>query len=284
MFNGSFLKACCVKKLLLPFYLIPCLVAGQSIRYSPGALYTGLGAYSHQFTQSFSFPANQASLGGLSRASAGVYAEQQYGLKELSQYMATAAIPVNRGGIGIALQYSGFSDFNESQIGLAYGKNLGKVSLGIQCNYNMMHLAGYGNDAAVGVEVGSQWQITSSLVTGIHVINPVGGRFRNQPNEKLAAVYQFGAGYEVSKQLFVSAEITKEEDRPVNVQAGLQYIIIEDRLFVRTGITTATTSPYVGMGWQWKNCRADVSVRYHPQLGLTPGLLLIFYGKQKTEP
>ena len=50
-----------MRKLLLPFYLIHCLAHGQSIRYSPGSLYTGLGAYSHQFTQSFSFLANQAS-------------------------------------------------------------------------------------------------------------------------------------------------------------------------------------------------------------------------------
>jgi hypothetical protein len=273
-----------VRKLLLPFYLIHCLAYGQSIHYSPGTFYTGLGAYSHQFTQSFSFLSNQAALGSLTQTSAGLYAEQKYGLKALRLYMATAAMPVNRGGIGIAMQYSGFGDFNESQVGIAYGKNLGRVSLGVQCNYNMMHIAGYGNDAAVGFEVGSQWAISSTLVTGIHIINPVGGHFRNHSSEKLAAVYQFGAGYEVSKQLFMSAELTKEEDQPVNVQAGLQYIAVPGRLFIRTGITTATTSPYIGMGWQWKNCRADASIRYHPQLGLSPGLLLLFYGKQKPEP
>lgn len=265
-------------------YLIPCLAIGQSIRYSPGTLYTGLGAYSHHFSQSFSFLANQAVLGDLSRTSAGVYTEQKYGLKELSMFMASAAIPVNRGGVGIAMQYAGFAGFNESQVSIAYGKNLGKVSLGIQCNYNMMHMEGYGNDAAVGFEIGSQWQLSQTLVTGIHIVNPVGAHFRNHSSEKLAAVYQFGAGYEVSKQLFLSAEITKEEDRPVNVQAGLQYILVPDRFFVRLGLTTATSSPYLGMGYQWKNCRADVHVRYHPQLGLTPGLLLLFYGKQKAEP
>jgi hypothetical protein len=247
-------------------------------------LYTGLGAYSHQLTQSFSFLANQAALGTVSRTSAGVYAEQEYGLKALSRFMATAAMPVNRGGAGIAMQYAGFGDFNESQVGLAYGKDLGRVSLGIQCNYNMMHIAGYGNDAAIGFEVGSQWQINPALVTGFHLVNPVGGKFRHHSEEKLAAVYQFGAGYEVSKQLFLSAEITKEENRPVNVQAGLQYVLVTDRLFVRTGIATATTSPYAGVGWQWKNCRADVCMRYHPQLGLSPGLLLLFYGKQKSAP
>jgi hypothetical protein len=273
-----------VKKLLLPLYLIPCLAHGQSIHYSPGTSYTGLGAYSHQFTQSFSFLCNQAVLGGLSRTSAGLYSEQKYGLKELSLYMGSVAIPVNRGGIGVALQYAGNTGFNESQVGVAYGKNLGKVSVGVQCNYNMMRVAGYGNDGAVGFEVASQWQISKVLVTGIHIVNPVGGRFRNEPSEKLASVYQFGAGYEVSTQLFLSAELIKEEDRPLNVHTGVQYIAVPDRLFIRTGITTATTSPYAGVGWQWKNCRVDVSVRYHPQLGLSPGVLLLFYGKRRTDP
>ena len=111
MFNGCFLKACCVKKLLLPLYLIPCLAISQSIRYSPGTFYTGVGAYSHHFSQSFSFLANQAVLGGVSRTSAGVYTEQKYGLKELSMFMASAAIPVKGGGVGIAMQYAGFSRF-----------------------------------------------------------------------------------------------------------------------------------------------------------------------------
>ncbi len=39
-------------------------------------------------------------------------------------YMGTVAIPVNRGGIGIAMQYAGYNDFNESQVGIAYGRNL----------------------------------------------------------------------------------------------------------------------------------------------------------------
>ena len=199
--------------------------------------------------------------------------------------MATAAVPVHNGGIGMAMQYSGFSDFNESQLSLAYGKNLGHVSLGIQCNYNMVHITGYGNDAAIGIEAGSQWQITQGVTTGIHIVNPPigGGKFRNNAGEKLASLYQLGAGYEVSPQLFMSAELSKEEDKPVNVQAGLQYDAVPDKLFVRMGLATATTSPYAGMGWQWKNCRADITMRYHPLLGISPGLVLVFYGKQNTE-
>jgi hypothetical protein len=272
-----------LKKLLLPFF-IPCMGYGQSISYSPGSLYTGLGAYSHHFTQSFSFLSNQGALGNLPKTSAGLYSEQKYGLKELALYMATAAVPVNKGGIGIAMQYSGFSDFNESRLSLAYGKNLGHVSLGIQCNYNMVHIAGYGNDAAIGIEAGSLWQITQRVITGIHIVNPpMGeGKFRNNAGEKLASLYQLGVGYEVSPQLLMSAELSKEEDKPVNVQTGLQYNAVPNKLFVQLGLATATTSPYAGMGWQWKNCRADITMRYHPQLGITPALLLVFYGKQNT--
>ncbi len=127
---------------------------------------------------------------------------------------------------------------------------------GVQFNYNMMHVAGYGNDGAVGFEVASQWRVNSALVTGIHIVNPAGGRFRNHAEEKLAAVYQFGAGYEVSKQLFLSAELTKEEDRPVNVQAGLQYMAVPDKLFLRTGITD---------GYHLTVCRTGLAMEKLPR-------------------
>ena len=191
-----------LKKLLLLFYLNHCLAYAQSIRYTPGTLYTGVGAYSRAFTQSFSFLSYQAALGNINRTSAGIYAKQQYGLKQLATYMATAALPVYRGGIGISAQYAGFNDFNESAVSLAYGKSLGSVSVGVQCNYYMLHLAGYGNDAAIGVEVGSQWQITKQLYTGVHLVNPVGGRYKNASAEKLAPVYEWGWATKLPRNYF----------------------------------------------------------------------------------
>ncbi|HUS00108.1 MAG TPA: hypothetical protein VMY77_00190, partial [Chitinophagaceae bacterium] len=69
-------------------------------------------------------------------------------------------------------------------------------------------------------------------------------------------------------------EIIKEEDQPVNVDVGIQYNFMK-QFFVRAGTSTETTNSYVGAGISWKSFLLDITGGYHPQLGFTPGLLLI---------
>lgn len=265
-----------MRTLLIPFCLIHCQALCQAVQYAPGMAYTGLGAYNHSFTQVFSFQHNQAALAGCRQAGVGIYTERPFGIKELATHWASAALPLKGGGVGLALQYAGYSAFNNSRAALAYGKNLGKLGLGIQFNYSRMNRAGYGSDAAIGFEIGSIWQLTKKLAAGIRLANPVGGNYKN---EKQAALYAFGLGYEASEQVLLQADIIKEENRPLQVIAGVIYNIVPNRFFTRMGIVTATSEPFFGAGWQWKRCRADACIRYHPQLGITPGMMMIFYGQ-----
>lgn len=253
----------------------------QSLRYPQAARYPGLGAYSYHFMDVFSAAANQAALARLPHASGGIYAERRFMQEKLNSYQVMIGLPAGRSGWGIAAQYFGSGDFNESLAGVAYGLQLGRVDLGVQFDYAMMRAAGYGSDGAVIVEVGTLWHITDQVHAGVHVFNPYGGKFGKQRQEKMAWVYKTGLGYEVSKQVLISAEVIKEEDKDVNVVAGFQYTL-DNRFFVRLGIATATTSPWIGAGWAWKQVRADITGSYHPQLGFTPGLLLLFEtGKER---
>jgi hypothetical protein len=115
--------------------------------------------------------------------------------------------------------------------------------------------------------------LTDKLNMGVHVYNPVGGKF-SKSDEKLTAAYKMGLGYDVSEQFFVSAEVIKEEDYPVNANAGVQYRFMK-QFFARAGISSASSSGYVGVGIGWNKLRLDITGSYHPQLGLSPGLLLI---------
>lgn len=270
----------------LKSWLLPCCAlavwpaAAQSLRYPQAAPYTGLGAYSYHFVDVFSATANQAALARLPQAGGGVYTERRFLLEQLTSYHAIVALPTSLGGWGLAVHYLGSGQYNESQAGIAYGKKLGQVDLGVQFNYTMMRAAGYGSDGAVTVEVGTLWHITDRVHVGLHLFNPSGGKFGKQGQEKMAWVYKAGGGYEISEKLLVSADIIKAEEKAVNVQAGLQYIP-DKRLLIRAGMATATTSPWLGAGWAWKNIRADITASYHPQLGITPGLLLLFNAKKE---
>jgi hypothetical protein len=248
----------------------------QTLRRPVAAPYIGFGAYSLNHTDVFSFTSNQASLAQLKSAAAGVYAERRFMLNELNSYTAAIGLPSHAGEFGLKAAYSGFSEYNETQIGLAYARNLGnKMDIGVQFNYNGIRIGGYGNASGISFELGSVFHITDKLHTGFHINNPVGGKFGKDQQEKLPSVYSVGFGYDASEKFFFSAEMIKEEDQPVNVNAGLQYKFIP-QLMVRAGMSSATSSAWIGLGLSFKSFRLDVATSYHPQLGLSPGLVLLF--------
>lgn len=263
--------------------LFACTSYGQVLRKPVATPYTGLGAYSISHTDVFSFTANQASLAQLKNAAAGVYGERRFFLAELNNYNAAIALPTSSGNFGLKAGYYGFTDYNETQLGLAYARKLGsRADIGIQFNYNGIRIAGYGNASAVSFEAGSVLHLSDELHAGIHVNNPVGGKFGKEQQEKLPAVYTAGLGYEASEKFFVSMEIVKEENQPVTVNAGIQYRFLS-MLLTRAGVSAATSSAWIGIGLLWKTFRVDVVTSYHPQLGLTPGLLLVFNFKKEKE-
>jgi len=261
----------------------PCM--GQAVRQPISAVYAGPGAYSTNQNDVFSFTNNQAALAGLKQGAAGLYGERRFLVAATSLYAAAMAFPTNSGNFGVSLKYMGFKNFNESQIGLAYARSLGKkVDIGMQFNYYGYRVPAYEGASTVNFELGAIVHLSEQLHAGVHVYNPVGGKF-SKTGEKITSAYKFGLGYDASKQFFISAELVKEENFPVNLNAGFQYQF-EKTFFIRGGIATATSLGYAGVGISWSNLRLDVSGSYHPQLGLSPGMLLIvnFAKKEITAP
>ncbi len=255
----------------------------QSIRQPISAVYLGLGAYSVQHADVFSFVNNQASLARVKAVAAGVYGERRFLLSETSVYTAVAAIPSGMGNFGVSLKYMGFKNFNEKQIGLAYARSLGKkVDIGVQFNYYGYNASIYNNANTVNFELGAVLHLSDKLNVGVHVYNPVGGKL-SKTDEKLTSAFKFGLGYDASDRFFVSAEIIKEENFPVNLNTGIQYQFAK-QFFARAGLATATSTSYAGVGLAWNVFRLDISGSYHPQLGVSPGLMLIMkLGKKEID-
>ena len=265
--------------LILLLVFIYSFATAQTVRRPVAAAYTGLGSYSINHVDVFSFTSNQAALAQVKKFTAGMYGEKRFLLEELSLYQAAFALPTASGNFGLKAGYYGFSDYNESQIGLAYARKLGeKLDMGVQFNYNGIKIPSYGNASAINFEIGAILHLSEKLNAGVHVYNPVGGKFGKSGEEKLASVYSFGMGYEASDKFFISAEIEKEENQPVNINAGMQYRFLP-QVLARAGIATASSNAYFGVGFFLKTFRIDVTAAYHPQLGITPGLMFVFSPK-----
>lgn len=256
----------------------------QSLRYSLSMPYISLGAYSTKQTDPFAFTNNQAALASIKQSGAGVFGERRFLLEENSLYGFAAAFKTRNGNFGISGNYGGFKNFNENKIGLAYARSLGtKVDLGVQFNYYSYQIPAYANASAINFEIGAIVHLTDQLNAGIHAYNPVGGKLTKTGDEKLASAYKLGFGYDASDHFYLSTEIIKEEDKDINVVGGIQYNFAQ-RFFARAGFVSETGSGFAGFGIGFKNLRLDVSGSYHPQLGFSPGLLLIMnFGQQKKE-
>lgn len=250
------------------------VVIAQSLRYAIALPYTGLSAYSTLQADPLSFTANQAALATVKQAGIGVYGERRFLLKETSSYALAVVLPAKMGNFGIQLNYSGFKDFSENKLGLAYARWLGeKLSIGIQFNYYAYRIPGYIGNSSVNFEAGVLLHFTEKLNGGFHVYNPVKMKTIKTGTEQPAAAFKMGLGYDASANFFVSSEIVKEEGKPVNVTAGMQYHFAK-QFFARAGFMSPSSLLFAGAGIGWANLRLDVAGSYHPQLGFSPGILL----------
>ena len=247
----------------------------QTVRYSISMPYVSIGAYSSKQQDPFAFTNNQAALAQVKKAGLGVFGERRFMLAENSVYGLAAAIPSRMGNFGVQVNYAGFTNFNENKLGLAYARNLGKLlDVGIQFNYYSYRIPQMGASSSINFEMGAIMHFSEKFSGGVHIYNPVGGHLGKNGDEKLASAYKFGLGYDASNNFFVSAEIIKEEDKSVNVTGGVQYQFAK-QFFVRAGFVSETGSGFTGIGLGWKNLRLDISGSYHPQLGFSPGVMMI---------
>lgn len=248
---------------------------GQSLRSAVSADWIGLSAYSRNQVDAFSFTSNKAALANIQAFSAGAFGENRF-LGETNFYSAVVALPTQKGNFGLQANYYGFESFNESQIGLAYARSLGNnFQLGISFNYYSFRIPQYNAASTVTFELGALAQISEQLSAGVTIYNPVGGFLSKTDNEKLRASYSFGLGYEPSENVLISAVLTKSESEEVSVVAGLIYQF-DKRFFARIGLQSGNASPFAGAGIAIGDLRIDITVSYHSQLGISPGMMVSY--------
>ena len=252
------------------------IASAQSLRSSISMPYVGMGAYSTKQTDPFSFTGNQAALAQVKNMGIGMYGERRFLLADNSVYALAAAVPTKLGNFGVQINYAGFQNFNEQKAGLAYGRSLGKkIDIGVQFNYYGYKIPAYQNASAINFEIGAMVHFSEKLNAGIHIYNPVGGNLGKAGDEKIAGVYKFGLGYDASENFYVSTEIVKEEEQAINVTGAVQYRF-KKQFFARAGFRSDNNTGFGGAGFLYNNLRIDVAASYHPQLGMSPGILLIY--------
>lgn len=268
--------------LAIALLYIPVMGYSQNTTHSPiASYYPSSGAYSVNFRDAFSIISNIGALSMLQSGNAGAYGERKFMLKETGMYTAIVTLPVSSGNFALQTDYFGYQSFQESQIGLAYGLPLNEtMGISAKINYYTIRIPTYFSLSSVNFEIGTVIQINDQIHTGVSIYNPLNSPFGKNSGQQLASVYKTGFGYEVSSTFLTQLEVIKEKDKDVNIHGSLQYKPLP-QIFARAGYFTGTTTGYFGVGYLFHGLRIDFSMSFHQQLGVSPGLLLLYPFRQK---
>ncbi len=275
-----------MKKIFFLFLVVSITATAQSNTQQVAARYPGLAAYSRENVDLYATRNNVAALAQLKNNAFGVYAENRFLIPELNLYAASIGLKVQHGAFALHGSYFGLDVYHQLSLSLGYGMSVTKnVDVGVQFNYQSLQQAGgfYGSASSINASVGAIFHLTDKVHAGIGIYNPTGSQFGKNSGEKLPAQFTFGMGYDASDKVYVSAEMVKEENLPAGVNAGFQYQF-QKQFFMRLGVSTASSNVYAGFGLAFQHYRIDIAASYHPQLGISPGVLLLFdIGKVATD-
>lgn len=241
--------------------------------------YLTTGAYSTHFTDAFSFTSNPACLGSENVFLFGLLAERKWMLKELDNYTLAVSGHLAKGGFGVALQYSGDADYNEQSLELAYGKNLGKIEMGIRFDYLSDKAAGYAGSNFGSSGIGMRFHVTEKLISGWEIGLPVFGKTGETNTERGPQFFRMGFGYEWNDNLFMAIQVEKISGLPMNTICSIEYQY-DQQFFFSFGINTNAGSPFFKTGWKKNRLCIQLYTVYEPVLGFSPGLLLLWSNKK----
>ena len=225
---------------------------------------------------------NQAALSFYGKTAAGIYYDNRYLLKETSTSGLGIVFPLKNGSDVFAanLYHYGGGDFGEMKIGIAYSKSFASVfSFGLQFDYLLDYFkdANYGKRSGFTFETGLYGQINKYFSLGFHVYNPARLKMITYNNivEYIPTILRFGFVYTLPEKCIVGFDIEKNLDTKMQYHIGVEYILFPF-FILRGGLRLPDFSFSAGMGTQFKGLSIDFASSFHPYLGYSPQLAIIY--------
>lgn len=268
----NFIKPKLILLILISFCIITKAFPIQDQEIESGKA-AAMAKASVTLTDIWSIYHNQAGLGHLKNISVGAFHQSGF-IKEQNIQGIAFALPTKTGTIGASYSYYGFSQYNEMQVGLAFGRSFSKYfSIGLQLNYLYTQIAGiYGNANSVNFEIGILSQPIDNLFIGAHVYNPSRSKMGE---EEIPTVFNLGVSYLFSEKVLFAIGTEKDLNQDAIFKAGIDYKLI-DFVSLQAGISTNPTKYSFGIGFHYERIIAHVGFMNHQTLGYTPSFTLSY--------
>ena len=260
---------------------IPPLTLKADLPYEiPGSRAASLAYSTTSLTDGWSLFHNQAGLGFQEHAWVGVHHENRFITPELAFSALGGIIPLKPGALGVSIKRLGFSKFNQTKFGLAYGMKLAPtLSAGVQLNAHHLFFAGeYGSTTSFSAEGGIIYTPTQSFSIGAYVFNPTRSRLHEE--ERISTTLALGVSYQISPMVLVTAGAQQDINHPIDLKAGIEFIPINN-LYLRGGFSSNPTLLSFGVGYKFSGFEIDLAFSRHEYLGYTPHFSLAYAFGQK---
>lgn len=245
--------------------------------YPLGSRAASMGNAAVALTDLWAVHHNQAGLASITSFQVGFHHENRFLVPEFGLQALALAMPARPGTIALSYTYFGFNNYNESKLGLAFGRMFGeRISAGVQVNYLYTYIADdYGETGNLTVEGGFIAEPVDGLFIGAHIYNPTGTKIKTYYDEPVPLIVRLGiAGY-LGERILASVEAVKETDHDAVYRAGVEMGVLGS-LFLRTGITSDPVQSSFGIGYVYGGLAADLAFTNHQALGLTPHFSLSY--------
>lgn len=200
----------------------------------------------------------------------GIAYQNRFAMKELSSGSAYAGVPTKFMHVGLGVSHFGYSQYSESQIGLAFSKQFNpRFSIGMQIDYYAVCLSpeeGYASNAVV--QVGILSEVMKNLFVGFHAYNPSQTNIKvGETQKRIPSVFSLGTSYFFSQDLLFLCQLDKEVEYDLRWKTGFEYSVLQ-QLSMRLGVAGNPLLPSLGLGYKNKKVCLDVDFQRHPTLGL----------------
>lgn len=215
---------------------------------------------------------NPAGLAASPRSiSASAAAEQRFGLSELTMANVGASYGTGLGGFGIQLGSFGFDAYQETRVGLAYGRQLTEnFRVGLDFVGFATSTEAYASTFDATFGLGFQLRIIPELSIGARVFSPF--RTERFPDEYLPQLLAIGLSYQPSEKIIINAEVHKDSAFPLRTRVGLEYLPAEE-LSIRLGVASENAEMSFGLGYEViDGLELSAGAVWHEILGIYPGV------------
>jgi hypothetical protein len=245
------------------------------------AVSTAMGGTSVAYYNGWSAAGNPAGMVFAGGFHAGVSCDNRFLVRELSREMICLSIPVGNGVLGGVVIHDGFSAFSRTDAGVAWSMKLAsRFSAGIRIDYSHFSISeGYGSSDLVTFSLGALYRISNDVSAGLLIINPYVFLFNDEDEGLAAPMLKTGIAWDIGKKLIILIDGEKDLTHPVRIRTGMQYHLVKP-LYCRIGFSSSPSVFTFGFGLAMNRLRIDLSSSYHPVLGYSPCLSLLYSGKR----